>query len=348
MPCLDSANSTSSERGTSEHMSESHPSAVRTFKTLLIRFQLQDQHVQRLRDRFPDLDIVVAPNDDEFRQVLPRADAIVGWGVSSTEIAAAPNLRWIQTIGAGVENIIVPEMTERGIILTNNSGVHAPNISEHLMALILAFARRLPFLIRGQLVHEWRDTTGRQGAFELGGQTLLIVGLGDIGQALARRALAFGMNIVGVRRRFDQTVDGVSEVHGFDALPRLLPESHHVAICLPLTPHTRGLFDRDALLRMRPGAFLYNIGRGPIVDTAALIEALQSGHLGGAGLDVTDPEPLPPDSPLWDMENVIVTSHTSGATPIYWDRAIVILESNIERFRDGAELLNVVDLAMGY
>jgi phosphoglycerate dehydrogenase-like enzyme len=329
-------------------MSESELPANRSLKTLLVRFPLQDRHVQRLRDRFPDLEIVVAPNDEEFRQVLPRADAIVGWGVSPAEIAAAPNLCWIQTVGAGVENVIVPEMAARGIVLTNNSGVHAPNISEHLMALILAFARRLPFLIRGQIAHEWRDTTGREGVFELGGQTLLVVGLGDIGQALAHRALAFGMNVVGVRRRLQQSVAGISEVAGFDALHRLLPEAHHDAICLPLTPHTRGLFDRATILRLRPGAFLYNIGRGAIVDTAALVESLQTGQLGGAGLDVTDPEPLPADSPLWDMPNVIITSHTSGATPRYWDRAIVILESNIERFRSGAELLNVVDLASGY
>ncbi|HKG27332.1 MAG TPA: D-2-hydroxyacid dehydrogenase [Thermomicrobiales bacterium] len=329
-------------------MSGSEAAPNRMLKTLLIRFPLQDEHVQRLRDRFPDLDVAVAPNDADFLPLLPRADAIVGWGVSAEEIAAAPNLRWIQTVGAGVEDIIVPEMAARGIILTNNSGVHAPNIAEHLMAMILAFARRLPFQIRGQLAHEWRDTSGRQGLFELGGQTLLVVGLGDIGQALAQRALAFGMNVVGVRRRDRGPVEGVSEVVGLEALPRVLPNAHHVAICLPLTVQTRGLFDRATILRMRPGAFLYNIGRGPIVETTALVDSLESGHLGGAGLDVTDPEPLPADSPLWDMENVIITSHTSGATPRYWDRAIVVLESNIERFRSGAELLNVVDLDLRY
>jgi phosphoglycerate dehydrogenase-like enzyme len=329
-------------------MSGSETAPNRPLKTLLIRFPLPDQHVQRLRTRFPDLDVAVAPEDEDFRRLLPLADAIVGWGLSAEELAAAPNLRWIQTIGAGVEGVILPEMAARGIILTNNSGVHAPNIAEHLMAMILAFARRLPFQIRGQLAHEWRDTSGRQGLFELGGQTLLVVGLGDIGQALAQRALAFGMNVVGVRRRDRGSVEGVSEVVGFDALPRVLLDAHQVAICLPLTRQTRGLFDRATILRMRPGAFLYNIGRGPIVDTKALVESLQSGHLGGAGLDVTDPEPLPADSALWDMENVIITSHTSGATPRYWDRAIVVLESNIERFRLGAELLNVVDLEMGY
>ncbi|MEA2598026.1 MAG: hypothetical protein QOF01_4495 [Thermomicrobiales bacterium] len=329
-------------------MSERGDGGPRTLTTLLIRFPLAEHHAQRLRDRFPDLTIVVDPTEEEFRSLLPKAEAIVGWRVASDEIAAAPKLCWIQTVGAGVENVIVPEIATRGIILTNNSGVHVPNIAEHIMAMMLAFARRLPFQIRGQVAHEWRDTAGHTGVFELDGQTLLVVGLGDIGQALAQRAAAFGMHVVGVRRRGRELTPGVAEVVGLDDLQRVLPQAHHVAICLPLTPQTRGLFDRDTIFRMRPGSYLYNIGRGPIVDSRGLLDALTSAHLGGAGLDVTDPEPLPADSPLWDMENVIITSHTSGATPRYWDRAIVILESNIERFRSGRELLNVVDLSAGY
>jgi phosphoglycerate dehydrogenase-like enzyme len=320
----------------------------RILTTLLIRFPLEDRYVHRLRERFPDLTVAVATDDDTFQEVLPRAEAVVAWRLSAAEVAAAPNLRWIQTVGAGVEDVIVPEIAERGIMLTNNSGVHAPNISEHLLAMMLAFARRLPFLIRGQIAHEWRDDSGRRGVFELDGQTLLVVGLGDIGQALARRALALGMHVLGVRRRGTEIPDGVAEVVGLSDINRVLPQAHHVAICLPLTPQTRRLFGRETFEAMRPGAYLYNIGRGAIVDTTALIDALSSGHLGGAGLDVTDPEPLPADSPLWDMENVIITSHTSGSTPHYWDRAIAILESNIERYRTGAELQNVVDLEMGY
>ncbi|HEY7030159.1 MAG TPA: D-2-hydroxyacid dehydrogenase [Thermomicrobiales bacterium] len=329
-------------------MSEPETPAGRSLTTLLIRFPLEDRHAQRLRDRFPDLNVVVAPSAAEFQALLPQAEAVVAWRLEPAEIAAAPKLRWLQTVGAGVEDVIVPAMAERGVILTNNSGVHAPNISEHLLAMMLAFARRLPFQVRGQVAHEWRDETGRQGVFELDGQTLLVVGLGDIGQALAKRAHALGMEVIGVRRRGGELPEGVARVVGLPELGQVLPQAHHVAVCLPLTPLTRGLFVKDAFDRMRTGAYIYNIGRGPIIDTAALVAALSSGHLGGAGLDVTDPEPLPPNSPLWDMDNVIITSHTSGATPRYWDRAIAILESNIERFRAGGELLNVVDLAMGY
>lgn len=322
--------------------------APRTLETLVIRFPLDDRFVQHLRTRFPDLAIHVVDDEDAFRAHLPHADAVVGWGVNPEELTLASRLRWIQTVGAGVDGVITPELIASGILLTNNSGVHAPNIAEHLMSLMLAFARQLPQHIRAQDTHTWRHETWRSGIFELNGQMLLIVGLGDIGQALAKRAAPFGMNVIGVRRREGPTPEGVSNVVNIDDLPGVLADADHVAICLPLTTQTRGLFDRKTLYGMKQGSFLYNIGRGSIVDQSALIDALSDGHLGGAGLDVTEPEPLPPDSPLWDLPNAIITSHTSGVTPNYWDRAIVILESNIERYRSGNELLNVVDLQAGY
>src|SRR5262245_17982844 len=135
-------------------MAESNSTSGRELRTLLVRFPLEDRHIRRLRDHFPDLNVVVALADEEFLQHLPQAEAVVAWRLTPAEIAAAPRLRWLQTVGAGVEDVIVPELAERGIILTNNSGVHAPNISEHILAMMLAFARRLPFLIRGQLIHE--------------------------------------------------------------------------------------------------------------------------------------------------------------------------------------------------
>lgn len=321
---------------------------TRELRLLLIGVSLADAHVRRLREQFPDLTIVVA-SGEEFDRWLPEADAVVHWHLTAEQVARAPRLRWLQTAGAGVDGVLNQALIERGVLITNNSGVHAPNIAEHVLAMMLAFARRLPFLIRGQIVHEWRDDTGRQGVFELDGQTLLVVGTGDIGQALARRAAALGMTVLGIRRRSGFALPpGFTEVGGLDRLGEFLPCADHTAICLPLTHETRGLFNRDMIERMRRGSYLYNIGRGPIVDTAALIDALQSGHLAGAGLDVTDPEPLPKDSPLWDMDSVIITAHTSGATPRYWDRAIEILAANIERYRSGQPLLNVVDPAAGY
>lgn len=315
---------------------------------LLIGVSLPDAYVQRLREQFPDLEIVAATGE-EFDRQLPEADAVVHWQLSEEQIERASRLRWLQTAGAGVDGLLHPALIERGILITNNSGVHATNIAEHVLAMMLAFARRLPYLIRGQVAHEWRDDAARTGVFELDGQTLLVVGTGDIGQALARRAAALGMSVLGVRRRAGTELPpGFAEIGSIDHLRDFVPRADHTAICLPLTHATRGLFNREIIFRMRPKSYLYNIGRGPIVDTSALLDALRSGHLAGAGLDVTDPEPLPADSPLWDMENVIITAHTSGATPRYWDRAIEILAANITRYRSGQPLLNVVDPTAGY
>ncbi len=321
---------------------------ARELRLVLIGVSLPDAQVRRLREQFPNLNIVVA-NGEEFDRWLPEADAVVHWQLTAEQVARARRLRWLQTVGAGVDGVLNQALIELGVLITNNSGVHATNIAEHVLAMMLAFARRLPYLIRGQLAHEWRDDTARQGVFELDGQTLLIVGTGDIGQALARRAAALGMTVLGIRRRPNLALlPGFADIGGLDRLGDFLPRADHTAICLPLTRETRGLFSREMIQRMRRGSYLYNIGRGPIVDTAALIEALRSRHLAGAGLDVTDPEPLPEDSPLWDMDSVIITAHTSGATPRYWDRAIEILATNIQRYRSGQPLLNVVDPLAGY
>jgi phosphoglycerate dehydrogenase-like enzyme len=215
--------------------------------------------------------------------------------------------------------------------------------------MMLAFARRLPFQIRGQIAHEWRDEAGRSGVFELGGQTLLLVGIGRIGSTIADRAKCFNMNVIGIRRHPEgQRSTSIDEQYGIDQLTEQLPRADHVVVATPLTPRTRGMFDGATIGAMKRGAYLYNIGRGPVIEAVALIDHLQTGQLAGAGLDVTDPEPLPPDSPLWDMENVIITSHTSGGTPKYWDRAFAILHENVRRFIADEPLLNVVNVQEGY
>lgn len=300
------------------------------------------------RDSFPDVEIVVATGD-EFIEALPDADAAVAWSMTPEEFAAATKLRWFQSIGAGVERVLLPGMRERGLVVTNTSGMHATNISEHLLGMMLAFARRFPFLIRAQVEGVWRDDEGRRGVFELAGQTLLVVGFGDIGQALARKAAALDMRVLAVNRR-GMPVDpgGVERIGSISELPELLSGADHVAICLPQTKDTAGLFDAAMLARMKRGAYLYNIGRGPIVDTGALIDALDRGAIGGAGLDVTDPEPLPSNSPLWQRDNVMITAHTSGASPLFWPRLFNIISENFRRYRSGERLMNVVDFDAGY
>jgi phosphoglycerate dehydrogenase-like enzyme len=314
----------------------------------VLGWPMPEQEIARLRADFPSVNFVRA-DPENLRAELSDADAVVSWRLTPEDLTAAPKLKWMQTVGAGIDDFVSPELIERGLIVTNNSGVHASNIAEHILMLMLAFARNLPLLIRGQIAHEWRDEAGRKGVFELGGQTILIVGLGDIGGALSERTKALGMSVLGIRRRPGLDVPkSIDEQFAIDQLKAQLPRADHVAITLPLTVNTRNLFDDPTIEAMKQGAYIYNIGRGPIIDSDALIAHLRSGHLAGAGLDVTDPEPLPSDSPLWDMENVIITSHTSGATPKYMVRALGILRENIRRFIADEPLVNVVDLREGY
>ena len=197
-------------------------------------------------------------------------------------------------------------------MLTNGSGNHAINIAEHVLALMLAFARQLPALVRAQDERQWRPPK-IETLFELSGQTLAVVGAGALGCAVAARAAAFGMRVLGVRRTPDGTLPpGFASMAALADLDAVLAEADHVVITLPLTAETRGLFSTARLAAMKPGAHLYNVGRGAIVDPAALLAALRSGRLAGAGLDVTDPEPLPADSPLWSEPGVIVTRALVG------------------------------------
>jgi D-2-hydroxyacid dehydrogenase (NADP+) len=237
-------------------------------------------------------------------------------------------------------------LIESDIIVTNNSGVHAPNIAEHLLGMMLAFARGFPEMVLNQQRRHWQRPS--TDLFELGYQTLAVVGLGDIGHALARRAKGLGMRVVGSRRRVLSPMDGVDRIYPPDELHAMIAEADHVAITLPLTARTRHLFGAIEFEIMEPTAYIYNIGRGEIIDQDALIEALNNGEIAGAGLDVTTPEPLPEDSPLWTTPGVFITPHYSGSTPHYWDRGIELLVENIRRFRTDQPMLNVVDKGEGY
>ena len=320
----------------------------RPLQRVIITAELTDAAMKRLRADYPEITFEVL-DDPGSEDGFGDADAIIGWRLTSEQLAKSPGLQWLQTTSAGVERVLTPEMIDRRIVITNASGVHSVSISEHIMAMMLAFARRLPLLFHNQQRHVWRDENLRDEVFELYGQTLMVIGVGDIGIALADRAAGFGMRVVGVRRRTDlPRPESFSEIISTDALAMRVEEADHVAVCLPLTDHTRGLIDAPTIAAMKTGAYIYNIGRGPIIDQAALVRALEDGRLGGAGLDVTDPEPLPEDSPLWDMPNVLITAHTSGSSPVYWERASEIVIENVKRWQAGEPLSNVIDVEHGY
>ena len=319
-------------------------------KTFAFIHPIDEERLAPFRAALPDIEFLL-PGDGSLPAGLERAEgAAISWDGPPIDaiLEAAPNLRWIHQRGAGIDRIATPRLVASDVVLTNGSGNHAPNIAEHVLCLMLAFARGLPALVRAQQQRCWQPP--KAGAvFELGGQTLALVGVGAIGSALGQRAAALGMEVVGVRRSSGAAPPpGVARVVALDGLDAVLAAADHVAISLPLTSETRGLFSTARLAAMKPGAYLYNVGRGGTVDHGALLDALRSGHIAGAGLDVTEPEPLPADSPLWLEPGVVVTAHSSGMTPRSFERYQHLLLDNLRRQVRGEPLLNVVDKRLGY
>jgi phosphoglycerate dehydrogenase-like enzyme len=275
-----------------------------------------------------------------------EADVLVISGLWRNDLLdRASKLRFIQSIGAGTDQFPREELSRRGIRLTSARGVNARAVSEHAMALILALSRRIPEARDNQAKHVWRgmisDLTQRED--ELGGKTLLIVGLGQIGGRLAQLAKAFDMGVLGLKR--DPTTGGgaADAVHRMEELQSLLPRADFVALTCPLTKETEKLIDAEALARMKPSAYLVNVARGRCVDESALVDALARRKIAGAAIDVTVEEPLATDSPLWSMEHVLITPHTAGETRRYEDNVLAIMQDNLERLWQGkSELRNQV------
>ena len=308
---------------------------------------LGDEICARLQKAAPEATFLVAKNKEEALKLASQIDAAYGFHAPDF-IAAAPRLKWIQALSAGVERAPFAELRARNIAFTNASGVYGAHLADHLMAFILAFSRQLPFLMRAQIQGVWKRRT-EYPAGELSGQTLLIDGLGGTGEHLARRAAGFDMRIIATRRHLDRPKpDAVASVHPTDHLHDLLPEADWVAVCVPLTPHTRDRYHDRAFERMKSTAYITNIARGPIINTEALMRALDAGQIAGAGLDVTDPEPLPAGHPLWNYENVIITPHASGHSPHANHRIIDLLCENLQRFATGQPLKNLVHLDLAY
>lgn len=258
----------------------------------------------------------------------------------------APALRWIHTPSAGIDGIVIPELLERPITLTNAAGAHAIPIAEFVLMFMLSHVKRTQEMFALKPENAWEQ--GRHlHLSELYGKTLLILGLGGIGQEIARRASPFGMRVVGSRRH-PQPMDGVDQVVGEDAWRELLPEADYVVIATPLTEATCGMVDAAAFARMKPEAYLINIARGEIIDTQALLDALQEGRIAGAALDALPEEPLPPTHPLWQAPNVWITPHISWSSPHMRQRVLAIFLENLRRFGADEPLINVVDMAAGY
>ena len=293
--------------------------------------------VAAIRERLPGVDVAFAQTPADERELIPDADIVAGGSMDEELLALADDLRYFACSSAGVGHLPLDAFEERGVAVTNASGVHGPNIAEHVVGWMLMLARRLDEGLRRQQRREWRHF---QAFDEFKGSTVTVVGLGSIGQAIVQRLQGFEVDTVGVRYTPEKG-GPTDEVIGFDELEEVLPRTDYLALACPLTETTEGLVGEDEFRILPSDAVLVNIGRGPIVDTDALLGALRGNKIHAAALDVTDPEPLPEDHPLWNLENVLITPHNSGHTPHYFERCADILARNVERIEETGEVADL-------
>ncbi|HEY7288905.1 MAG TPA: D-2-hydroxyacid dehydrogenase [Vicinamibacterales bacterium] len=314
--------------------------------------------VDGLRRDFPQHTFLEAWDRDAIRRQLPDADVAFTPFVDRDVFSQATRLRWIQSPAVGVGSLMFPELHASSVVVTSARGIRARSIAEHVMGVTLALARRLPYAVRAQINHRWAQDELEgpdSGVWSVAGKRMGVVGLGSIGGEIAKIALPFGLEVKGIRKR-PAAPRRPPDVVGLDAIEVLSPDrlddllawSDIVVLSMPHTPDTRQMIGRRELDRMKRGSLLINIARGKLVDDAAVVEALRDGRLGGAALDVFTREPLEPESPYWDLPNVIVTPHTSGAMQDYWTPLVALFSDNLKRFERGEPLLNVVDKEAGY
>ena len=304
-----------------------------------------------IRPRFPDVEIVSAADEVDVERRLPEADVVLGWAVRRDNFERASKLRWVHVTAAGVTPLMFPAMIESDVMISNSRGLQANAMAEHALGVMLMYVRKLHLARDVQAKREWAQTriwTEPPPIGELGGSTLGLVGLGSIGVALATRAKALGMRVLAVRKHPASPPAPADAQWPAERLDDLLAESDVVVLVTALTGETRGLMNAARLARMKAGALLVNLGRGALVDEPALIAALERGTPAAAALDVTQKEPLPADSPLWAMPQVILTPHISGMAPRYWERAVAMFADHLDAFLAGRPLPNLVDKRAGY
>ncbi len=312
---------------------------------VVVDVPVTDAQLDRIKGAAGDSEVVVATEREAlYREVR---DATVVFGRFGPDLfERGIQIRWVQTLGAGVDGVLFPDFVASEIVLTSEKGHVGPHLAEHAFGLLLAITRGIARSVREKT---WDNKWSiRQECWELTGRTLGIVGLGGTGREVARRAAAFGMRVLAVDPESVERPPEVEVLWTMSSFHRLLNESDAVVICAPLTRETRGMFDLAAFQQMKRTAILVNVTRGAIVDDAALVQALEERLIAGAGLDVTPIEPLPPDHPLWKMDNVVITPHVAGASPLRMDRAVDLFCRNLTAFREGRPLESVIDKAKGY
>lgn len=306
---------------------------------------------ERLRSGFPKVTIVHLPDYKRLDAEILDAEIVVAWSIRPEQVKAARKLRWIHSPAAAVHQLMFPELIASDIVLTNAREVHGPVVAEHVIALIFALAKKIPGSVELQQKHIW----GQQLLWdelprvrEVAGAMLGLIGLGAIGRPLVRSAKALGMRVVAVREHPEKGSDGADAVLGPAQINEAFRQADYVVLATPVTHSTKTIANAERLALMKPTACLINVGRGPLVDEAALAAALREKKIGGAALDVFPKEPLASHSPLWDVPNLLITPHTAALTDKLWERHYALFSENLHRYLNGEPLRAVVDKQKGY
>jgi len=311
---------------------------------ILVLNNLANRHKDAIAAVMPGITVTVS-DVEHAGELIAETDILVAWGWTDIRplYLAAPRLKWVHALSAGVEGLTCPEIQASDTILTNSKGIHGIPVSEHVFSLMLAFTRGLNLLFRRQLDKKW----DRVPTDEIHEKTIGIVGLGSIGREIAKKAKGLGMEVVATKQEMTTEIF-VDKLYNPEQLHEMLAVCDFVVVALPLTEKTAGLFTLEEFKAMKPTAYFFNIARGAIVREADLTIALQLGIIKGAGLDVFEAEPLPADSPLWAMDNVIITPHLAAISPCYLDRAVKLFVDNLTRYTQNREMFNIVDKKKGY
>lgn len=311
---------------------------------------ISDEDRATLQREAPNVRLLVGLSPDEALERAGELHGIDGRYCTNELLQAAPNLRWVQSTSAGVERyLVVSELMENDeVVLTNMRGVHGPTIADHAFGMLLLLTRDLRHYVQPAQSGTWGRGGSGATRIALADRTLLVVGLGGIGREVAKRGKGFGMRVWATRRSDVPPPAYVDRQGTPDELMDMLPDADVVVLCVPLTDDTRGMIGEEEFAAMKDGAYLINVARGKVVDTDALVRALEGGRLAGAGLDVTDPEPLPADHVLWTMPNVVITPHVSARSALTGEHWRALYTENLRRFGAGEPLLNVVDKQAGY
>ncbi|MGH9682460.1 MAG: D-2-hydroxyacid dehydrogenase [Candidatus Acidiferrales bacterium] len=308
----------------------------------------------RIRARWPEISVIHLPNYDGLERELPDTDIFVGYSLRSQQFSGAKKLKWVHSTAAAVGQLMFPELRSSGIEVTNASGVHRIPMAEHILGVLIALARRFPDCFRYQQQARWAQQELWDGVppelrpRELRGQVVLFIGFGAIGREVAKIARPLGIRIWAVTRSGRAHPELAERAFPATNLHEALPHADFVVLAAPETPETRAMIGTRELALMKPSAYFINVARGTLVDEPAMIAALQQRKIAGAALDVACEEPLPPENPLWRLDNAFITPHASAVSEHLWERQTDLLMENLERWFSGRELLNRVDLARGY